>query len=173
MGGRAKEEVEFAEYFATHVARWRRTARFLSGSWHDADDLVQVAFVRLFSVWRRVKADSVDAYLRRILINVYLSSKRGQRGREVPVAVLPEVPAPDGVDGADRVALREALKALTPGQRRAVVLRYWEGLTVAETATVMGISEGTVKSQTARAVSALRPLVADGPAFTKVAHTSR
>lgn len=146
----------FAVYFTDRVAAMRRAAFLLTGNWHDAEDVVQAAFVRLFSVWHRVRHESADAYVRQVLINVFLNTKRGQRNREYPVADVPDGPTPVA-DADDRVAVGSALAALTPSQRAVVVLRYWEGLTVAETAEVLGVSEGTVKSQMHRAVAAMRP----------------
>jgi len=146
----------FAVYFTDRVAALRRSAYLLTGNWHDAEDVVQAAFVRLFSVWHRVREESADAYVRQVLVNVFLNTKRGQRNREYPVAEVPDGPAP-AADTADRLAVSRALAELTPSQRAVVVLRYWEGLSVAETAAVLGVSAGTVKSQMHRAVSAMRP----------------
>lgn len=146
----------FTAYFTDRVAALRRSAYLLTGNWHDAEDVVQAAFVRLFSVWHRVRQDSADAYVRQVLVNVFLNTKRGQRNREHPVAEVPDGPV--SVSSADdRMAVNSALALLTPNQRAVVVLRYWEGLSVAETAEVLGVSEGTVKSQMHRAVTAMRP----------------
>ena len=146
----------FTAYFAERVVTLRRSAYLLTGNWHDAEDIVQAAFVRLFAVWHRVREDSADAYVRQVLVNVFLSTKRGQRNREYPVADVPDGPVPlPSAD--DRLAVGRALNVLTPSQRAVVVLRYWEGLSVAETAAMLGVSEGTVKSQMHRAVAAMRP----------------
>jgi RNA polymerase sigma-70 factor (sigma-E family) len=152
----AEADSAFAVYFTERVAAMRRAAFLLTGNWHDAEDVVQAACVRLFSVWHRVRHESADAYVRQVLINVFLNTKRGQRNREYPVADVPDGPIPVA-DADDRLAVSNALTALTPSQRAVVVLRYWEGLTVAETAEVLGVSEGTVKSQMHRAVAAMRP----------------
>jgi RNA polymerase sigma-70 factor (sigma-E family) len=152
----ATSDRAFEAYFAERVARLRRSAYLLTGNWHDAEDVVQTTFVRLYSVWHRVREDTADAYVRKVLANVYLSSRRGQPGRERPVPELPDGPAADPLPDV-RLGLREALAALTPSQRTVVVLRYWEGMSVAETAAAVGISAGTVKSQTHRAVLAMRP----------------
>lgn len=146
----------FTAYFADRVAALRRFAYLLTGNWHDAEDVVQAAFVRLFSVWHRVRQESADAYVRQVLVNVFLSTKRGQRNRERPVAEVPDRATADtGAD--DRLAVGNALSSLTPSQRAVVVLRFWEGLSVAETSAALGVSEGTVKSQLHRAVTAMRP----------------
>jgi len=153
----------FEAYFAERVAGLRRFAYLLTGNWHDAEDVVQTAFVRLYSVWHRVQRDTADAYVRQVVVNVFLSTKRGQRNRERPVAVVPDRPvAGDGTASADdRLAVGTALGTLTPSQRAVVVLRFWEGLSVAETATALGVSEGTVKSQLHRAVTAMRPRLSE------------
>jgi RNA polymerase sigma-70 factor (sigma-E family) len=149
-------ERAFTAYFTERAEALRRSAYLLTGNWHDAEDVVQAAFVRLFAVWHRVREESADAYVRQVLVNVFLSTKRGQRNREYPVADVPDCAAPlPSAD--DRLAVGRALTALTPNQREVVVLRYWEGLSVAETAAMLGVSEGTVKSQMHRAVSAMRP----------------
>lgn len=146
----------FEAYFAERVAGLRRFAYLLTGNWHDAEDVVQAAFVRLYSVWHRVRPETVDAYARQVLVNVFLSSKRGQRGRERPVADVPDRPVADP-SADDRLAVGSALGSLTASQRAVVVLRFWEGLSVAETAAALGVSAGTVKSQLHRAVTAMRP----------------
>src|SRR6266545_2638305 len=113
----------FEEYFAHRVAGLRRSAYLLTGNWHDAEDVVQAAFVRLFSVWHRVQRDSTDAYVRRVLVNAFLSSRRGQPAREHPVPDVPDTPVRESLTEA-RLDMREALTALTPSQRAIVVLRY-------------------------------------------------
>jgi RNA polymerase sigma-70 factor (sigma-E family) len=150
----------FAAYFADRVAGLRRSAYLLTGNWHDAEDVAQAAFVRLYGVWPRVRRDTADAYLRKVMVNVFLSSRRGQPARERPVPDLPELPVAAPV-ADDRLALRQALASLTPHQRAVVVLRFWDGLSVSEAAAALGVSEGTVKSQTHRAVLAMRPQLAE------------
>lgn len=146
-------EADFAEYFTAHVAALRRLAYALCGDWHAAEDLTQTAFVKLYRHWRRVQRESVDAYVRRILVNTYLSHRRDRR-REV-VTEPPDGPA--SVSDADnRLDIGRALALLPAGQRAMVVLRYLEDLPVREVAMIMGTAEGTVKSQTARGVEALR-----------------
>lgn len=138
----------------------RRTAFRLCGDWHHAHDLVQSALILLYRHWRQAAAaESLDPYVRKILVNVYLEEQRRWWARKVrPRAeVSPEsatAPAPD--EGLD---LRAALDRLSPGQRAVLVLRYWEGLDVSETAAALGCSPGTVKSQTSYAIAALRRLL--------------
>jgi RNA polymerase sigma-70 factor (sigma-E family) len=132
-------------------------AFLLCGDWFLADDLVQDACTRMFSVWERVSASgSPDAYARRVIVNRFLDHRRRPSRREVPVEVLPDaqvVPS-DAGEAGDRVI--EALADLAPGQRAVLVLRFWEDLTIEETATVLGTSVGNVKSQSSRGLAALR-----------------
>lgn len=148
-------DVDFSEYFAARVQRFRRVAFALSGDWHAAEDLVQAMFVQLYRRWRRVRPATVDAYARRILLNLFLAGRRGA-GREHVTPSVPERESPPGRDPSLRLDVERALAGLTPRQRAMVVLRFLEDLPVSEVATLLGVAEGTVKSQTARGVEALR-----------------
>ncbi len=147
-------DAEFAEYFNARAPGLRRLAFSLCGDWHTADDLVQTTFVKLYGHWRRVRSGAVDAYTRRILINSYLSHRRNLR-REHVTPDVPELAAPGELPDPSREIAR-ALAALPARQRAVVVLRHLEDLSVTEVADLLGIAEGTVKSQTARGVAALR-----------------
>jgi RNA polymerase sigma-70 factor (sigma-E family) len=162
---RGLQEPEFTAYFGARFQRLRGFAYLLCGDWHRADDLAQLAFVRLASSWHRLRdAGAVDAYVRTCLMRAFLSEqRRAWRRREVVTAELPEPAEP--VDPAevtaDRMAVMEALALVPPRQRAALVCRYYEGLDVAATAALLGCSEGTVKSQTARGLGALRRVLGD------------
>jgi RNA polymerase sigma-70 factor (sigma-E family) len=149
-----ERDAEFAAYFAARATALRRLAYALCGDWHAAEDLVQVTFLRLYRHWRRLRGETLDAYARRTLVNAFLSDRRRRR-RETVVADPPERAARDA-DPAAAVDLRRALATLPPRQRAMVVLRHLEDLPVAEVAALLGLAEGTVKSQTARGVAALR-----------------
>lgn len=151
---RADWEDQFVEYFCARAQPLRRLAYSLCGDWHTAEDLVQLAFVRLYRRWPSVRNESVDAYVRQIVVNAFLTHRRSRR-RESLMAEPPERAA-GGADPADSLAVRRALAELAPRQRAAVVLRYLEDLPVAEVAALLGITEGTVKSQTARAIQSMR-----------------
>ena len=160
----ADDEQAYVEFVRGRVLALRRTAYRLCGDWHLAEDLVQSALIQLYRHWARVAAASVpDMYVRKILVNVVLEDRRRWWSRRVrPVADPPEPAStslPGGVDG--RLDLRVAFACLTPRQRAVLVLRYWEGLGVAETAELLGCSAGTVKSQSADAIAALRRLMPD------------
>ena len=151
-------DTEFADYFSARAASMRRLAYALCGDWHAAEDLVQVTFLRLYRHWRRIRGETLDAYARRTLVNAFLSERRGNL-RVTVLAEPPDRPA-DAPDTACAIDLRRALEALTPRQRAMVVLRHLEDLPVAEVAALLGLAEGTVKSQTARGIAALRDSLA-------------
>ncbi|GAB4001492.1 SigE family RNA polymerase sigma factor [Nocardioides ultimimeridianus] len=153
---------EFGEYVAARRPLLHRTAVVLTGDPHQAEDLVQNVLVKLYVHWPRVaRAQSVDAYVRRMLVNAATdAARRPSRRREVlgSPAYEPAVTLPD----TDlRNALLTALRDLAPGQRRVVALRHWWGLSTEETAIELGISPGTVKSQTSEALRRLRQLLAE------------
>jgi RNA polymerase sigma-70 factor (sigma-E family) len=135
-------------------ALWR-TAWLLTGDAHLAEDLVQTALVKTWPKWERVGAEGFEAYVRRTLVTTYASWWRRRWNGERPTAHLPDSPGA-GHDTDGRHDLVHALATLPKGQRTVVVLRYFEDLTEAQTAKVLGITVGTVKSQTARALTALR-----------------
>jgi RNA polymerase sigma-70 factor (sigma-E family) len=152
---------DFREYAATRRADLRRTAYLLCGDWYLADDLVQDALAKLYVHWRRVRArGEVDAYVRRMLDNGFLATKRRSWRREVSAAQVPDAPGPDTADDGTRDQLRRALTRLQPSQRAIVVLRYWEDLSVEQTAAALGCSTGNVKSQAARGLAHLREALA-------------
>jgi RNA polymerase sigma-70 factor (sigma-E family) len=134
-----------------------------AGDAHLAEDLVQTALTRLYVAWWRVEKDQgAEAYCRRILVNAVVDERRRPwRRSETSRADVPEVPVAEGGSTEDRDAVRAALAELAPRMRAAVVLRHWLGYDVAECAQLLGCSEGTVKSQTARGLDRLRLLLSD------------
>ena len=151
------EQSSFRDYASARRGDLRRTAYLLCGDWYLADDLVQDALARLYVHWRRVSGKGeVDPYVRRMLINGYLATHRRAWRREVTTAELPDRPVTTEVDDGTRDILRRALNELQPSQRAIVVLRYWEDLSVEQTAAALGCSTGNVKSQAARGLSHLR-----------------
>jgi RNA polymerase sigma-70 factor (sigma-E family) len=158
-------EREFAEYFRERRDAVRRTAFLLCGDWHRADDHAQAAFVALHRHWRRIRdRDALDAWMRRTLVRAVVDEARRpwrrERSTAEPPADHPGVPsASDAV--ATRHVLVDGLRAVPPRQRAVLVLRFLDGLDVAATAAVLGCSEGTVKSQTAHGLAALRAVLGD------------
>ena len=151
-------ESEYRDFAGSCAAALHRTAYLLCGDWHLADDLVQETLVQTFRHWRRVqRADNRNAYVKRILINEF--NRHWRRYGRLPVYAHsdhPEIAVPDVSDEVvNRADLLRALLTLPARQRATVVLRYLEGMSERETAAVMRCSEGTVKSQTARALNTL------------------
>ena len=157
-------EREFAEYFRTRRDAVRRTAFLLCGDWHRADDHAQAAFVALHRHWRRIRdRAALDAWMRRTLVRGVVDESRRPWRRERAFAdpgTGGAVPAAaDAV--ATRHALVDGLRTVPPRQRAVLVLRFLEGLDVTETAAALGCSAGTVKSQTAHGLDALRAALGD------------
>lgn len=149
-------EADFSEYVATRRPQLFRTACLLCGDPHRAEDVVQDALTRLYAAWDRVaRMENVDGYVRRIIVNAHYSDRRRPWRRE-SASEPREVPLQPGFPAEDADAVQAALRALPLGQRRVVVLRHIWNLTIEETAAELRISPGTVKSQTAAAIAALR-----------------
>ncbi|MEU6322685.1 SigE family RNA polymerase sigma factor [Streptomyces sp. NPDC047009] len=152
-------EQEFTEFVHATQLRLRRTAYLLCGDWHLAEDLVQATFIKLFRYWRRARnADSIEAYARRTLTRIFLDHHR--KWTAIPTDNLPEQ-APEPSPGDLRLTVLEALAELPPKSRSVVVLRYWEDMSVEETAKALGISTGTVKSQSSKGLAKLRQRLQD------------
>ena len=155
----SERDADFAAYLQARRASVLRTAYLLSGDLHTAEDLTQTAFAKLYLAWDRVRdRESIDGYLRRILVNENNSLwRRGWKRREHATDELPEpTPVLDQYDDGRDAALWDVVQSLPKKARAVLVLRYYEQLSEAETAEVLGVSVGTVKSQTSRALAALR-----------------
>lgn len=140
----------------------RRTAYLLCGDWHRAEDLVQGSLVKLVLAARRRRIDNLDAYARQVLLRLFLEENRLLwRRRERTWAEPVEASAVPSPDAETRIAVLSALRGLPPRQRAAVVFRYWEDRSVEETAGLLGVAPGTVKSQCAKALAALRVVLGD------------
>lgn len=149
-----------SDYPVFVAARWTRLLRvayLLAQDWPTAEDLTQAALVKAWLAWARID-DDPEAYVRRIIVTTYVSWGRRRWRREAPTGQLPERSGrdreTDQVD--DRDAVWRALGRLPARQRAVVVLRFFEDLTEAQAAAVLGCSVGTVKSQTSRALAKLR-----------------
>ncbi|MFD2763348.1 SigE family RNA polymerase sigma factor [Micromonospora eburnea] len=149
----------FDEFVRSRSTALLRSAYLLTTDRHAAEDLLQEVLERLYAKWRRARA-APDTYARKIMVNRAIDRWR-LRGRR-PEATLTDAAVPLAADHADEVATRQvvlgALRALPPRQRAAVVLRYLDDLSEAETAQIMGCSVGAVKSHTARGLTRLRHL---------------
>ena len=132
----------------------------LTGDAHAADDLLQEALTRVAGRWRRVAASGdPEAYVRRVLYTTHVSWWRRRRSQTALVSGGEEPRRVDEAEGAtQRLLLESALTQLTSKQRAVLVLRYYEDLTEASTAALLGVSVSTVKSQAAHALARLRQL---------------
>jgi RNA polymerase sigma-70 factor (sigma-E family) len=157
----AEAERDYVEYVSARLPRLHRTAYLLCGDADRADDVVQATVVSAYVHWDRVRAaDNVDAYVHRMLVHEFLAAKRLSWSKVLLLDRVPDRPSTaPGVGVEDRDAVLDALSHLAKGQRAAVVLRYFVDLSVEETAQALGLSEGTVKSQTARGLATLRKLL--------------
>ena len=154
-----REEVDpdFAGYVVSRQRRLVRAAYLVCGDEHLAQDLVQQALTKLALRWNRLRDGNPDAYVNRILYRDAVSWWRRVR-RERLVGEVTDSAAPDA-DEAARIDVRRALMTLTPRQRAVLVLRYFEDLTEAETADQLGVTVGTVKSQSHVALNKLRAVM--------------
>ncbi|GIF63400.1 DNA-directed RNA polymerase sigma-70 factor [Asanoa ishikariensis] len=149
----------FREFVRVRYVDLLRTAYLLSGSRDAAQDLVQNALVKVMRRWSRV--DDPMAYLRRTMVNERTARWRRVGSRELLTALVPERWRPDSTDAVvERDELLTALAQLPTRMRAVLVLRYWEDLSEADTAAVLGCSVGTVKSQAARGLARLRVVLA-------------
>jgi RNA polymerase sigma-70 factor (sigma-E family) len=160
MPHRSREN--FAEFVVARQRHWLRTAYLLCNDRQFAEDLVQQSLEKLYVVWPKVTAaDSPDAYVRKTILNVYLSEtrrmwRRRERSSDDPTAGSVEL-VDDALD--DRLDLARALSRLPKRQRMVLILRFAEDLSVGETAAVMGCAEGTVKAHTFAAIRAIRQTI--------------
>lgn len=162
-------DAEFTEYAVARQDALLRFAYLISGDHHAAEDLVQTALARTYLAWGRLRdRGSLDAYVKRIIVNEHISQwRRASRRHEITTADVPDRSSPDneslGDRRADRAVLWGLVQTLPPRQRAALVLRYFEDLSEADTAAVLACSVGSVKSQTSRALQTLRARVAEQP----------
>lgn len=135
----------------------QRFGYLLTSDWALSEDLLQAALARTYPRWRRIESNNPEAYVRKIMVNIWSSWWRRRWRSEVPTATLPDGPAKDQYTDAERRhTVRAALNRLPAGQRAVVVLRYHQDLSESQVAQLLGISAGTVKSQAAKALARLR-----------------
>ena len=157
---RTGDEDSFRRFAVDHAPMLRRTAFLFCGDWHLAEDLMQQTLVKIFRSWARVRQrESLTNYARTVLLRTWLDEKRRPfRRSELSGSDLPEVADP--ADGTRRVWARDlvhrAMLEVPAGQRAVLVLRYFDDLSEAEAARVLGCSVGTVKSTSSKALARLR-----------------
>jgi RNA polymerase sigma-70 factor (sigma-E family) len=151
----------FEAFVAARATSLRRTAYLLTQDRHLADDLVQSSLAKAWPAWSRIES-SPEAYVRKIMVNLYSHWWRRKWNGELPTETLPETSHQDD-DVATAHGVRTALARLPRRQRAVIVLRFYEDMTEAETARMLGVSVGTIKSQTSKALARLRvdPAVAE------------
>ena len=162
---RADIDREFREFVTGRSPALLRTAYLLGGDWATAEDLLQVALTKTYLAWLRLGTiEAIEPYARRVLVNTATSWWRRRWHGERPTDVLPDMPASDGLDERlERDRLWRHVVTLPARQRAVLVLRFYEDQSEAETARLLGVSVGTVKSQCARALATLRArLAAEG-----------
>lgn len=155
-------EPTFSEFMAARWAPLYRTAYLLAGNAHEAEELLQNAMVKTCLRWDKIRdKQAADSYVRTTMANLATRLWR-RRGRELPSDTLPEDATGAGLDvRADHLALWEQIRALPPRMRATLVLRFFDDLTVADTARELGCSVGAVKSQTHHALRRLRAALPD------------
>ncbi|NHN55595.1 SigE family RNA polymerase sigma factor [Calidifontibacter sp. DB0510] len=150
------DEATFVAFVESSSPALLRTAWFLTGDRHLAEELVQESYERAYVTWRRISTGSPYGYVRRTLVNLHTDRWRRRHG-EVAMAALPERAAPSVQTASDdRDQIVRLLQTLPKREREVVVLRYYANLSEQETADTLGVSVGTVKSSASRGLAALR-----------------
>jgi RNA polymerase sigma-70 factor (sigma-E family) len=152
--------VAFEEFVVARSERLLRTAYLLTRDHALAEDLLQTALAKAWSSWHRIEADP-ESYTRRIIVNTFSTWWRRRWNGELPTEELPEPSGSNphhasGPDVAASTDLWDAVGRLPKRQRAVVVLRFYEDMSEAATAEALGVSPGTIKSQTAKALAKLR-----------------
>ena len=160
---RAADDADFSNFVAASSRRLLRSAYLITGHLAEAEDLLQTALERAYRRWPSIRDKDVpEAYVRKMIVTAAIDAGRRRRFSSAPLeeARLPGWPDAQVEGLAARSALLASVRELPAGQRAVLVLRYFDDLTEAETARVLGCTVGTVKSQHARAMARLRELVA-------------
>jgi RNA polymerase sigma-70 factor (sigma-E family) len=160
---RASDESEFTQFAEPMIRRLRRTAYLMCGDWHRAEDAAQDALVKVYRRWNRIeRTRGLNSYAHQCLItSVFDQSRKPWRREHLTDTETPEVPPLPDASGSvdDRLLVIQALAALPPSQRACVVLRHYADLSLEQTADILGIGVGGVKSQTSRGLTRLRELL--------------
>lgn len=152
------DDADFREFVMSRGRALLRSAYLLTGNLADAEDLVQSALAKTYQAWDRIEdRKALDGYVRRAMVNTQISWWRRRRLEEYPTDDIPDLPVADTSGNSElHDTLQRAIDRLPQRMRAAVVLRFFEDMTEAEVADVLGVSQGTVKSTVSRAVAKLR-----------------
>jgi RNA polymerase sigma-70 factor (sigma-E family) len=156
---RRRDDEQYVDFVNASQQRLRRSAYLLTGDWQLAADVTQEALLRVYVAWPRLeRAGGLPTYARRALVSAAIDQRRRPWRREEPTEIGVDRPDDSRFDDqlSDREVLLAALRQLPTRQRACVVLRYFDQLSVDETAEAMRCSPGTVKSQTSRGIDTLR-----------------
>ncbi len=158
----AARDDEFADFVAARYRALLRTGLALTGDLGHAEDLAQSALIKTYLAWGRLREiTNAESYARRTLVRLALRERQRRWHGEISSERLPEPEAtgpaagqgdPDGL----AIDIRRALATLPVEQRAVLVLRYLDDQTEADTAHLLGISLGTVKSRASRGLASLR-----------------
>jgi RNA polymerase sigma-70 factor (sigma-E family) len=159
----AARDEEFTAFVAAAAPRLRRVAYLMCGDWHLAQDLTQTTLARMYASWGRIwRNANLEAYSRRVLMNVVFDQRKRRSNAEVVLAELPEPVRPPAETVTElHVTLLAALATLTPRDQAIVVLRYWEDHSVQTVAGILNLSATMVTTRSARALSKLRALLGE------------
>ena len=149
----------FAQFVEARERALQQTAWLLTGDWGLAEDLVQTALARAWPRWERIRRhDEPEVYVRRVMVNTWMTWRRRKWRGERATEAMPDSPAPGDIasEVAVRMAIRSALASLTNRQRAVFVLRAFDDLSEAQVAQVLDCAVGTVKSTMAQALAKLR-----------------
>jgi RNA polymerase sigma-70 factor (sigma-E family) len=154
------DERDFREFVNARFESLRGLAYLTCGDWEAAEDAVSISLAKLYVRWHKV--DSPHSYACRTVVRAAIDEARHPWRREHAASHrLPDRPMPDAAERiGERMRLRDALRQIPPGQRAILVLRFYEGLSVEQTAAALGLRTGTIKSQTARGLATLREVLA-------------
>jgi len=159
-----RDDDEFVAFVEQSGRRLCDTAFWLCGDWSLAQDLTQTTFIKVYLSWRRIRRHDPYPYSKQVLLRTYLDHKRLKSSTEVQTDEIPDavLDRPTVADTVElRITLLEALGRLSPPDRAIIVLRYWEDHSVQTVAELLGLSTGTVKTRSMRALARLRLLLGE------------
>jgi RNA polymerase sigma-70 factor (sigma-E family) len=166
-------DAAYLAYVHGRIPALRRVAYLLSGDEHQADDLVQETITKLYARWPRISTvENVDAYVHSMMVRLFLDEKRRGWWRVRLWGAAPDRAASPPGAVEDQTVLRAALAKVPPRQQAVLVLRFLCDRPVAEVAEILGCSEGTVKSQTAHGLTALRKILGEPSAAVRTGRRS-